>query len=387
MKSLVEFLAESLLCEGLFKGDNWSHGGAFDYADQVITKLINGEDLKLGKEGKDGMLKAETFDKKKLQELQDNLPDSNYNDLNKCLNDQSIWGKKAIWTSLYKGDFSGYTGETSKNRGNAFEQEYVKNFATIYKPELEKLIGQTIDVDGEPKHEGGENKKRPLIFVDGQVYVTPKEMFKVGAYVTDVTLPLGKPIADMDNLYLSLKYGDTVTFINCGTNNSQIFPHKAFRDNDPNEFGPIGKYILDMLGIDHQRFVDVFASYRGKEKPKGSKRGGERIDVIRDIDKDKLMHFLRSGIGYGYVLVHKHANNTIHYYDILSEDKMKDLIGDIKSVKVEYPIDGNKKRVDVFVETDNMSLKINLRSKSSQYVYPTHIMMDYKFTKGGTDVH
>ena len=100
-------------------------------------------------------------------------------------------------------------------------------------------------------------------------------------------------------------------------------------------------------------------------------------DILNKIDKDKFFTLLKSFIGWGYILVHKHENGDIHYYDLRTEDQMKKFIGDkILNARIEYPKNYDIKRIDIFIELENIKLQLNIRSKNGG-VYPTHLMSDY----------
>ena len=145
--------------------------------------------------------------------------------------------------------------------------------------------------------------------------------------------------------------------------------------NENVEFGKIGKLIIDIFGIDKKQFVDTFNNYVDNSK----KRNTQKIieDISNKIDKDKFFTLLKSFIGFGYILVHKHENGDIYYYDLREESQMKKFIGNgILNARIEYPKNYDTKRIDIFIELENIKLQLNIRSKNGG-VYPTHLMSDY----------
>ena len=85
----IRFIKSKKLNESVFGGKDWSHRGKFDYSLAVLDKLIAGEELKTGIEGKGSeVVKGSDFDIQKLQELRDKIKRGDPTspaDLNKCL--------------------------------------------------------------------------------------------------------------------------------------------------------------------------------------------------------------------------------------------------------------------------------------------------------------
>lgn len=378
----------NIIKESTFSNDNWSHKGKFDYPVAVIDKILAGEDLRLGDKGQDGVLSADIFNPDKLKELRTRLCNKDYNckpnELENCLADGQT--EKKIWTRLFKGDFSGYNEKDFKNKGNLFEKQYLEEFNSKYKDALAEKIGY-FSITGELDWAGPLNNKRPLTIDDkGYLYCLPlgntnSDKFNIGQIVTDVTIPTTN-----GNLYLSLKYGGTVTFVNAGV--KKAFPDAAFINQNPNLFTPIGTSLLDLFKINPIKFINIFNNYSDEM---GKARTESETDNVTDmINKEKLREFVKSAVGYGYVLIHSLANGKVHIYDIRQLDGLRKLFGgetgtdedlDPISVNVIYPKEENgkyfKKRVDVVVDYKNITLKFNIRSKDGS-VYPTHIMSDYK---------
>lgn len=264
-------------------------------------------------------------------------------------------------------------GAGAANKGIGFEKD-LETDLIAYKEEgvdserikaktflidLEKYYGldsaKSIDV----KSEGALNKRRPLTFMGNQPIISGGGSdYNVGSTVTDLTLMKdGKPI------YLSLKYGATVTFFNIGV--STILKPTEINSGMIADNG--GKSLLDMFGIDNVKFCRLFTEH-------GIGGLNEEVqDVTSKIDRGVLTRFIMSGIGYGYHLVHK-DKNTIHHFE-MTKGKLQNACTPQKVI-VRYPF-GSAKRVDVTVITPVFQLKINIRNKQGG-LYPTHVMADYK---------
>lgn len=254
-------------------------------------------------------------------------------------------------------DLGNFVAHRNPDEGDYKYPDFIKDFCP-------KLLAKAKDI--EIVDEGGLNKKRPLLFAGGKLSIESEEVKDIGATVTDITVKAdGKP------LYLSLKLGSTVTFFNIGI--SKILTKQDLADGHVDNAAGIA--LLDLFAIDHDRYVETFGKYDPKA-PK-SKGGAELVDVTSKIDKAHLTHFLSTGIGYGYYLVHaKNAkpNSEIHtiYMDRATAAKaVKPL-----SVKVKYPTVGSAKRIDILIETELFTFKVNIRNKQGG-VAPSHIMCDY----------
>ena len=383
MKSLIQFIKESLqINENNFQNPEWLKHNKL-YSNAVIDILIGNNEsqtrLALGKTHPERFIDiTKISDKTKDQLLKLKNTNGDYDTLVKQFNDY-VQEYNFKWSDIWKSPFSGYDGEYSKNKGNAFEQEYKGQFYEKYKQGLidNCFGGQDFNVL-DVKLDGRLNTRRPLQVHDGKLYAFPKSHsnfsnFYIGEYISDITLKTEtKPI------FLSLKYGKKVTFINVGVNNNDCFASSMFKpyeNIDDIKFGKIGELIIDIFGIDKKPFVDTFNNFVNK----GKKRNTEKIvdDISNKIDKDKFFTLLKSFIGCGYILVHKYENGDIHYYDLREKPQMDKFIGnEILNARIEYPKNYDTKRIDIFIELENIKLQLNLRSKTGG-VYPTHLMSDY----------
>ena len=212
--------------------------------------------------------------------------------------------------------------------------------------------------------EGALNKRRPVSFVGENIYIGGSN-FNIGSTVTDITLKSQDDKKRTDYVYLSLKYGPKVTFFNAGV--GKILPktdlEKGIIDNNQ------GKALLDMFGIKTSLFTSVF-------DPKVKKVATSPVDTFKDIDITKLKNLIKSGVGYGYHLVHMASNGQIHHIEMTQSQLEK--ASTPQSCKVLYGgSTGQAKRVDILVETPMFKLIFNFRNKARGGVYPSHLMCDY----------
>lgn len=244
--------------------------------------------------------------------------------------------------------------QTRSDKGDYKYPKFMKMFINKYLKDKKDI--EIID-------EGALNKPRPLKFQGNQVLVGGP-LGDVGATVTDITLK-----TDKGPMYLSLKMGGTVTFFNSGV--TKFLTKKDIEDGTIRQ--KEGKAILDTLGIDPQMFVDVFQKY----DPKARKAPKKEINVTSKVNKQRLINFLASGVGYGYYLVHA-ASPTKDSITEFYIDK-KDVMNYVQPQKVivQYPTGGSAKRIDVLIETPKFTFKVNIRNKQGG-TYPSHIMCDYK---------
>lgn len=370
MRSLLEYINECLIYESKCKPEDYTKHN-YKYPLIAIDILLNDGFLKLGEKGeKETMLLGTDLtdeEKNKLEILKNNIFGSTVEDFNDAIKSTGI-----KWTQIFKGTLSGYTdGLSSKNKGNAFEDYFLTHYSDMFEPEIKKIVNYNKIED--IKSVGGQNNKRPLTFNNDSITCgNLSNNFNIGETISDITL-----FVDNDKeIYLSLKYGDKVTFVNTGVR--KIFT-KNFFDGD--ELSNNGKLILDLFCINEDRFRNVFTSYKedGTRKQKAAK---DIVDITDKLNNNKLFEkFIKSAIGWGYILIHSDKNGNIDYYDLLTEDKLNKLVSHIKKAYIEYPKDGEAKRVNIIIKYDDIKLTINFRSKFSGITYPTHIMCDYEFEK------
>lgn len=280
--------------------------------------------------------------------------------------------------SYGEGSRKGGSAEVKVNLGNKFEIDLVQDINkfikgdTITDKKNEKFINEFVqyyklNTLDRVVPMGELNQKRPIQFTNSGVFIGTTGDPNIGSIVTDINVEghqknMGKTI------YLSLKYGKKVTFANPGV--ATLFPEKDFKANKLNN--PSAHILLNMFGMSEAKFIATFESYGAGKMFKDSEI------TYGKVDKRVLQNFIKSGIGYGYHMVHllgpsiKHKEMTRAYLDQAATPK---------SCTVYYGGLGTGaagKRVDIIVETNAYKLQFNLRSKSGG-LYPTHLMIDYEY--------
>ena len=278
-------------------------------------------------------------------------------------------------------EFGGQVGGKKVNLGIQFEKDFYDslncqvgclNDNTKYQQAAQNLIteinkkysikGGLSQVDAV----GGKNQPRPLNY-SGGLYVTAggKKTKDIGSTVTDITTVFGG-IRDM---YLSLKYGSTLTFINSGV--GKIFTTSDYMNYFKNYNNPIGNAIFDMFAIDKIEYANVFNEYG-----KGYK--GKKVDVTGSADKSAIEDLLQYAIGYGYWMVHgKSGSSNVDIYE-MTQAYMKKASKITGKITLNYGgSSGRGKRLDIHLESSVYKFMFNLRNKQGGK-YPSHIMCDYK---------
>ena len=281
---------------------------------------------------------------------------------------------------------------TGASKGVAFEGDMEKDFKSLingtnkfkypkFMQEFQRDYVGNNDAITDVKITGGENTKRPLKFDGKGLYCS----LRGGARTSDI----GEGLADLKvmtrngkTFNLSAKFGNTVTFFNSGIGRVVFPPDGAFPDKEfkTGQFTtPEGKAILDMFGLDPQKFRDVFEKYEEKSGViKKSKAPKETINVaLSSTKKLKLQEFLKTVIGQGFILVHLDNKGEVHHYE-MDRNFLTKASKVTSNLSIEYPVGGSAKRIDIKLETELYKLNFNIRSKAAGVTKPTHIMCDYQ---------
>ena len=207
---------------------------------------------------------------------------------------------------------------------------------------------------------GGQNQPRPIEGGANNIYVAPSSHRQHGSKLTDIDLNLvgGK------KGHLSLKFGGTLTFVNSGV--GRIFQQREIIDN--NITTPLGRAIINMLGLDEQKFCDIFNLF-GKEKISDHE---EKVTVNRTM----LIKFLQTAIGSDYYMVHGLEGKRVNFW-YMNPLKNKAMATPTSDITAYYGgTSGMGKRLDVVFSNRYFDFKLNIRNKQSG-LYPSHIMLDY----------
>ena len=282
------------------------------------------------------------------------------------------------------------------SKGAAFEYDLEKDFNQMIKgtnrfiyPDFMKEFQDKVIKDGtviSVDVTGKKNTARPLKFDNKGIYCSMEGAARktdIGEGLADVKVKVkyGNVVKTLD---LSAKYGNTVTFFNSGLGTNTFPPSGAF-PNDEFKSGVFetesGLAILELFGLDAQRFRDVFVNYKEKSsvmKKVKAPKYEETVQITAE-KKAELEGFLKTIIGHNFYLCHLDDKKNVHLFNMT--EKFLDEAASITStsLKILYPIGGSAKRIDIKLETKLYELIFNIRSKAAGITYPTHIMCDYKF--------
>mgnify|MGYP000041008726 FL=1 len=264
-------------------------------------------------------------------------------------------------------------GRGANSKGLKFEEEIAQDLNNFkdgiedyIHSELTKSIIEEFSLNPtnfNVKNEGGENKRRPLQFTEkGPIVGFTGE--NIAATLTDLTI-----IKGAEKIYLSLKFGGTLTFFNAGVAVS-VFPKEDFLDGKIDT--PDGVALLETFGIDNELFCRVFNEYR---EDKTGTNFTEYHKATNDYDKEKLFNLVESGIGTGYFML-KGGKKTEFFF--VGDEYNKQASEPISGIEIQYGGQtGIGKRIDIVFESEKYRFKINIRNKQGK-LYPSHIMCDYK---------
>ena len=337
-----------------------------NYLNDVIDTLSHKDSIRLGKNGEE----IYYIDKHIQSDLSKELDAvKNLEEFNNVCKKYGV----PTWNKIFKGDFSGYgNGLASKNKGNIFEIQFIKNFSD-YSDDLGKILNMDKSelASAYLEHAGGNNTRRPINVTKHSIQIGNGPKF-VGDEVVDVKL-----ITNKSNYNLSLKSGNKVTFCNIGI--GKYIKNSSFNNYQENGMyypgTEQGQLLLDLFGIDNNKFASTFTNYKGYDGGKKSKAVTENCDVTEYAKKPIFLNFIKNVIGYNYILVHQNKND-VHFYDLRTEKDLDNFIGQILSMIVYYPTDGNKKAVDIILETTTLKIIFNFRNKGGGII-PNQLMSDY----------
>ena len=261
----------------------------------------------------------------------------------------------------------------ANNRGNAFEKEFKTALDGWYAGENDPNYptGETLkavqdivntynlsDSEWKAKVVGGENTRRPLDFKGAiQLTNTKGTGFDIGNSVTDITITKDPE----EKIYLSLKLDTTTTFFNVGVKTKitkKEIDEGLIKNKD-------GVKLLKLFGIDNKRFCTIF----NDDVPT---QGG----IVRTKPKASAMKtLLKSGIGYGYHVIHKIRGNIKSYKMDKTRMGKSASVGD---VTIHYGgKTGKGKRIDMEMTSSHYKFKLNIRDTQGRDGYPTRMMCDF----------
>jgi hypothetical protein len=276
-------------------------------------------------------------------------------------------------------------GGTRENRGNKFERDLTAQLNAVITGEdvtgkfaeaAKQIIDHCCKAQGSPaikvEQVGGANVSRPLGYAGGKAVVLPANHREHGAKLTDVNITHKNGKVS----YLSLKYGNTLTFVNSGVkDHDKAFPTAEVMSGSIKN--NLGVGVLKALGIDNESFCEVFNAYgSGKKAVENNK-----VDVTSKVDRTALKALISTAMGSNYFMVHGKENGTIDfwYMDPNNNSAMSTIASGIELIYGGQ--NGMAKRIDMKFKNNYFEFKLNIRNKQSG-VYPTHFLLDYKSLAG-----
>jgi hypothetical protein len=288
-------------------------------------------------------------------------------------------GKFNLFQFTVEDNLVGILLASGGNKGNKFEtvvandlQFYIDGGTEFtYQSLVDKMVKEfkLTRTNFSIKEEGSRNQSRPLVFTpSGPILGTPinsdGEAQTIAETLTDLTL-----IVNNKPIYISLKYGSTLTFFNPGV--KKIFTEQEIKSGEITN--PSGIALLETLGIDNKLFCRVFNEY-GEG---GSGTNFKEYHSQESPDQEKLYNLLHSGIGHGYYMLKGSDSGKADLFYV-DENYVKKAATPTSGVTVQYGgVGGTAKRVDINFTTAVYKMKLNIRSKSKK-VAPTNLMGDYK---------
>ena len=294
-------------------------------------------------------------------------------------------------------------GGKTLNKGTQFEKDFYADAVKVlegattgerYIPKIvemnkmfEKKLGKAMGmVEADPKligvmEEGSKNKSRPLAYDKGTLVVAAEGNVTedMGSTLTDITFQYGQQLTPV---YLSLKYGPTLTFFNSGVrgrNGPELFTEREISQGTVTTKG--GLDFLNMFGMADnkdaiKKFCESFTNY-----PR-TKIITDHIFPSTTYSVTAIEKLLRSGIGYGYWMVHNTKGTTIDLYEI-TKKYMEEAATITSGVKIYYGrMDGFGKGVNMTCSSKHYNFVFNIRNKQGG-LFPTHVMCDYKKKREG----
>lgn len=226
---------EEVLNEAPFAGmEIYKHDG--EYLRGVINSIINDKAVYVGAKG-DRQVELDPFiTPEKENALKELLKDTSDPELVKKFND-IMQGSGVKWTNIYKGTYSGYSGDKAAGPGVGAEKDLVNNeeiknrFIKLITPYMEKKYKNIKNIKvTNIEHIGGANSKRGVSFEElfntPGLFLDKTEGSSTGRSIADnvynllITTNDGKEIEEP--IYISVKEGPTVSPINLGINKVDI---------------------------------------------------------------------------------------------------------------------------------------------------------------------
>ena len=266
----------------------------------------------------------------------------------------------------------------ANNRGNAFETQFATALNSWFAEGVDAvgnddILEAILDLDKTYQLSnsktlkvdvvGGQNTPRPLDFSGANIIVsnTKGTGTDIGESVTDITLEKD----DGTKIYLSLKFETTTTFFNVGVR-TKLTPKEIKEGKIQNRDG---LQLLDLFGIDNERFCSIFNDDVKTQSGKVTTRPNPTA----------MKALLESGIGYGYHVIHKMRRNV---YSKKMDSAAMSAAAKVGRCTVFYGgKTGRGKRIDMEMSSPYYRFKLNIRDTQGKDGYPTRMMCDFTTLK------
>lgn len=199
---------------------------------------------------------------------------------------------------------------------------------------------------------------------------------KIGGIIGDITI---KGKGKSEPVYVSIKNGKTIKFLNKGVANGKIGffkPANFAKDNPlPIEKGSKADKLLNVLGMqegseEREMFINIFRNY---------KAGGHSSSSIRvltnKINEKVLGKIVRCGIGYDYILLHK-LNKNMYSIRNITTDYLNKKYSRISQAIGNFGHSGKQEFSMTLTFTSGDQCKITLRDTHSK-PYPTTFLLEW----------
>ena len=263
-------------------------------------------------------------------------------------------GKQNLGLVFEKDLFDSLVGyfETGKPTGKYGKQ--AKEIIDSQGKKIKKPLTEVVAV-------GELNQRRPLS-ISGSSLKLGNGAVDIGSTVTDITLKYN----GNTEVYLSLKYGNTLAFANIGV--GTVFKESEMKAGKMNANA---KTICKVFGLSETSFSETFANY-----PHSKKLQNHQQDVTSTCDKNAISNLLKQMVGKGYVMVHGKGTN-VEVYDI-NDAYWRSATTLTGKITAYYGgTTGKGKKVIVSCESAKYKFQFNFRNKQSG-TFPSHIMCDYQ---------
>jgi hypothetical protein len=263
-------------------------------------------------------------------------------------------GKQNLGLVFEKDLFDSLVGyfETGKPTGKYGKQ--AKQIIDSQGKKVKKPLTEVVSV-------GELNQRRPLS-ISGNSLKLGNGAVDIGNTVTDITLKFN----GNTEVYLSLKYGNTLAFANIGV--GTVFKESEMKSGKMNAKA---KTICKVFGLSEDSFSETFTNY-----PHSKKIENHQQDVTSTCDKNAISSLLKQMVGKGYVMVHGKGTN-VEVYDI-NDAYWRSATTLTGKITAYYGgTTGKGKKVIVSCESAKYKFQFNFRNKQSG-TFPSHIMCDYQ---------